>query len=193
MEGLSLPGANLSNVPVWYNYYMKEEWRQVAWSKDYEVSNLGKVRSWKPYGRSNNKPSKPYIKSQWFLNGYPAVILTDGKYRKSCMVHTLVAEAFLGKRPEGHVIAHKDDNRLNNKLNNLRYATRSENIKDALNNNKIKIGENHPNAKLSSLQVAEVKHLVVDLGWTQQRVANLFSVSKSSINQIINNKKRMGG
>lgn len=172
---------------------MKEEWRKVAWSKDYEVSSLGRVRSWKPYGRSKDKPLKPYIKSQWFLNGYPAVILTNGKNRKSCMVHTLVAEAFLGKRPTGYVIAHKDDNRLNNKLDNLRYATRSENIKDALRNNKMKVGEKHPKAKLSSLQVAEVKHLVVDLGWTQQRVANLFNVSKSSINQIINNKKRMGG
>jgi predicted XRE-type DNA-binding protein len=172
---------------------MKEEWRKINWSEDYEVSNLGRVRSWKPYGRSKNKPIKPYIKSQWLLNGYPAVIITNGKDRKSCMVHTLVAESFIGPRPDGYVIAHKDDNRKNNKLNNLRYATRSDNIKDALKNNKMKVGENHPNAKLSSLQVAEVRHLVIDLGWTHQRVANLFNVSKSSVNQIINNKKRVGG
>jgi predicted XRE-type DNA-binding protein len=172
---------------------MKEEWRKLAWSLDYEVSNLGRVRSWKPYGRSLNRPTKPYIKSQWLLNGYPAVILTDGKKRKSCMVHTLVAECFIGPRPKDYVVAHLDDNRKNNKLNNLRYATRSENMKDALKNNKLRVGENHPKSKLSSLQVAEIRHLVVDLGWKQQRVANLFNISKSSVNQIINNKKRVGG
>lgn len=43
-------------------------------------------------------------------------------------VHSLVAEAFLGPRPEGMVIDHKDGNSFNNHYTNLRYCTQKENL-----------------------------------------------------------------
>jgi hypothetical protein len=42
-------------------------------------------------------------------------------------VHTLVAEAFLGRRPDGMVVHHKDHNRRNPRLENLEYITESLN------------------------------------------------------------------
>lgn len=47
--------------------------------------------------------------------------------KKPYYIHELVAETFLGKRPLGMVIDHKDRNKQNNDYRNLWYCTRSEN------------------------------------------------------------------
>lgn len=46
-------------------------------------------------------------------------------------VHDLVAEQFIGPRPEGYDIDHVDGNRSNNHYTNLEYVTRQENIRRA--------------------------------------------------------------
>ena len=46
---------------------------------------------------------------------------------KGHYVHHLVAEAFLGPRPDKLIVDHKDENKLNNYASNLQYITRSEN------------------------------------------------------------------
>lgn len=48
-------------------------------------------------------------------------------------VHCLVAKVFLGNRPEGMDVNHKDGNKLNNNCDNLEYCTRSQNIQHAYN------------------------------------------------------------
>ena len=55
----------------------------------------------------------------------------EGNNKDSCghYVHHLVAEAFHGPRPNGYVVDHKDENKLNNHATNLQYISRSENQK----------------------------------------------------------------
>jgi len=54
------------------------------------------------------------------------IMHADGKLR-SRYIHHLVAEAFLGFRPDGADIDHIDGNRTNNRPDNLRYCSRKEN------------------------------------------------------------------
>lgn len=59
-------------------------------------------------------------------DGYPTVRVRHVR----TTVHRLVAEAFLGKRPNGLVVDHIDRNKQNNHYTNLRYVTLSENSKN---------------------------------------------------------------
>jgi hypothetical protein len=112
---------------------MNEEWRKVPSNQDYEVSNLGRVRSLdkKVYAGRNSyravvgKVLKPGLAS----NGYWTVVL--GRAMGSRTVHSLVAEAFLGPCPTGQEVRHLDGVRTNCNADNLAYGTRLDNINDA--------------------------------------------------------------
>jgi len=57
---------------------------------------------------------------------YLRVYLTQGSYKKNLYVHNLVISAFRRYNPERIIVRHKDDNSLNNCLNNLRLKERTE-------------------------------------------------------------------
>ena len=56
-------------------------------------------------------------------------LYTQGK-NKIRYVHSLVAESFIGPRPEGMEVCHNDGDPTNNHLDNLRYGTSSGNELD---------------------------------------------------------------
>ena len=98
-----------------------EEWRPVVGFSDYEVSDLGRVRSYKRVKVRILHPT---------YNGSGSMrVELAGKKR---LVHILVLEAFVGLRPEGMECRHLDGDFTNNKVENLRWGTRSENILDAV-------------------------------------------------------------
>ena len=103
-------------------------WRPVVyWEGLYEVSDCGRVRS--------VRLSKPRaIRPLPNRRGHLRVMLTHGERRVHAYVHTLVAEAFLGPRPEGLLVCHRDDRKRNNRVGNLYYGTRSDNARDAIAN-----------------------------------------------------------
>lgn len=108
------------------------EWRPVVGFESwYEVSEEG-VRSLR-LGKmlSPSKGGKGrYV--TYGLRGQP------GTGQKTRTFHSLLADAFLGPRPEGMMVLHRDDNRHNNTLKNLYYGTPSDNNHDAVRN-----GKNH--------------------------------------------------
>lgn len=60
--------------------------------------------------------------------GYLSVKLNN----RGIHIHRLVALFYLGKRPHGLCVNHKDANKLNNRPNNLEYVTISENTKHSI-------------------------------------------------------------
>lgn len=113
-----------------------EIWKPVVGFEGlYEVSNLGNVRSLDRYCKGRDGRSELHrgcvLTKQTTWNGYHDVSLSNrsaGIKRKHRPVHALVAEAFLGPRPEKHDILHLDGDRTNNRADNLRYGTRAENL-----------------------------------------------------------------
>lgn len=94
-----------------------EEWRPiVGYEGLYEVSNLGRVRSFK-WGREEIR--KLHITKKGYLE---VGLCKEGK-QKMFKVHRLVAQAFI-PNPEGlPVINHRDENPKNNKVDNLEWCT----------------------------------------------------------------------
>lgn len=104
---------------------MIEQWKSIdGYEGLYEVSNLGNVKS---LGNNANRKDK-FLKPAT-VKGYQQVGLwKDGK-RKKFLVHRLVAQAFLEKPfdPNATDINHKDENPLNNRVENLEWCTRAYN------------------------------------------------------------------
>ena len=104
---------------------MNETWKPVIGWPEYEVSSLGRVRSLK---RKN-----PKILTNTLTNwGYHRVGLCIGKASYTRKVHILVAEAFIGPRPNGLWCLHRDGNKLNNIPSNLYWGTHQDNVNDAM-------------------------------------------------------------
>lgn len=118
---------------------MEEEWRPVpGYEGLYEVSNLGRVRShdrWvlRGFGRKalwKGRILKPRLGSK----GHLFVTLYNEDNGSHRSVHRLVAEAFLPNPEALPVARHLDDDKENNRLDNLSWGTFRDNSQDALRN-----------------------------------------------------------
>lgn len=171
-----------------------EQWRQVD-GFQYEVSNLGRARSQYRMVRYRHgfRPVYPrLLKPGTSSGGYQMVILSRNSKTKSFRVHTLVLEAFVGRKPVGMGCRHLDGNPLNNKLSNLCWGTKSENARDAVKHgtiphpNSAHKGESHGRAKLTNGQVKEIRRR--SGADTVSTLAKEFDVSSATISRIIKRK-----
>jgi hypothetical protein len=107
-----------------------EAWRPVLGFEGlYEVSSLGRVR-----GLKYNKTRDGILRASTDSAGRKNVRLNrDGK-RLPRRVHVLVAEAFIGPRPDGMVARHLDDDPANNNVSNIAWGTYSDNARDCVLN-----------------------------------------------------------
>jgi flavin-dependent thymidylate synthase len=111
------------------NELLNERW--VEFSDGYEVSNLGRIRTYWGQG-ARHKKAKPDIKKITISPNLRAVVSI--KERGALQVSRLTYEAFFGSVPEGKFILHNDDNPLNNRLTNLRIGTMADNANDRMKN-----------------------------------------------------------
>ena len=130
-----------------------ENWKTV-FDGAYEVSDLGNVRRAIP-GVSTfiGRPVLPNFSP----GGYLQVAFSAYGKTKRIYIHHLVMLAFVGERPKGYIVNHKDLNRTNNNLNNLEYITQKENCLHSFKTQGRKRGPSKPPRELKGKQVGE-KH-----------------------------------
>jgi hypothetical protein len=124
-----------------------EELRQIKGFNNYAVSIDGKVWS---------ERSKKFLKERDTGDGYKrAVLYRSGTPNgRSILIHRLVLLAYIGPCPNGHEADHRDRDRGNNNLSNLRWVTKSKNC---IERNTFRFTEkNHPMGKLSELERREI-------------------------------------
>lgn len=163
-----------------------EEWRSVATAEGYEVSNLGRVRSidrvkrFSQIGRGgyevtrNMKVKGCLLRPSPKPNGYLVVHLSG----KREYVHRLVLFAFVGPQPDWMECLHGDENnKANNKLSNLRWGTRSQNVRESMAR-----GERRHNAKLKDKDIPVIRAQLAYRSCAQ--IGADFGVSKAAIRFI---------
>lgn len=175
---------------------IKEIWKSVSvprYENLYEVSNLGRVR------RSASGPRTRIgniLKPGITQNGYPKVVLSrppEGKKRRRITttqsVHALVALAFLGSRPEGFYIDHKDGDKTNCRADNLEYVTDMENYRRALTLGLVKDrkGNQLSWAKLKGEDIPAIRQALRN-GESQKSIAARYGVHRTTIGWIARNK-----
>lgn len=171
----------ISNLPG-------EVWKPVVgWEGLYEVSSMGRVRSLArvvavPYrgGARIHRRRERVLSGSVFNNGYRYVRIGV----RSIGVHALVATAFIGPAPQECVCMHKDDNPLNNRVENLRWGTRADNIADAASKGRLRCGETHHSSKLTRDDVASIRALGAS-GCTTRDIARRYGIAQSTANRII--------
>ncbi len=163
---------------------LAEEWRDVkGYEGLYQVSNLGRARSFhNQYGR--------VIKPVLTQKGYLQVTLSKNGKSRTRPLHILVAQAFIPNPLNKPQVNHMDGNPLNNRFDNLEWATSKENIQHAYKTGLAKSGANHKNAKLTEYQVKEIRrdYIKGDPQYGAMAFAEKFNVNVGVIWGVIYHK-----
>ncbi len=148
-------------------------WKPIG-GTGYSVSSMGRVRN-----DRTGRLLRPMMVGRVGSKRGKVLLCYDGR-QEGRMVSHLVAEAFLGPRPEGMLVLHKNDNAEDNRARNLRYGTQKQNVSDAFKNGKRK--------RLDRISRAAIKRRRA-AGERGRDLAREFGVSEQYVCDIHNGRK----
>jgi len=158
------------------------EWREIPGWPEYRVNRSGEVltsnkRGWSP--QTGWRRLKPFFSK----TGYVCYDFWRDGRRSKMKAHRIVLMTFVGPS-NGLDACHNNGNKLDNRLENLRWDTRKENIRDSVRHGT----HSRFNAgKLKRDQVLEIKRLLAS-GESQMQIGRKFGVSGVCIWKIANGK-----
>jgi hypothetical protein len=168
--------------------YKIGEFVEIVGFKNYRINKQGIVIS---FAHKHEKILTPYLNT----NGYYYVTL--GKTKKGmCIkknVHRLLAETFLSNPENKLCINHINSNKTDNRLENLEWATHSENINHGVLYGNIGFGEeHHACSKLSNQDVIDIRNFL-NAGGSGKEVSEKYKISSSYVTLLRQNKRRRYG
>lgn len=163
----------------------QERWLPVVGYEGlYEISDHGRLRRIKS-GIGVPRTGIPLVPCD--NNGYRQYTLHDGK-QAVIAAHRLVADAFLGPRPPGLQVNHKNLDKADNRAENLEYVSCADNVRHSIERQgrNSPRGESHPNAKLTETKVRTIRRIYPRWGW--RVLAQRFGVSEGAIQGVLERK-----
>lgn len=153
------------------NIYIRIGYKKIS-GFDYLISTNGDVFSLKKFITLKQYEDK---------EGYLSVSLRLGETNHFKKVHRLVAESFIPNPKNKPQVNHISGVKQDNKHINLEWATQEENMIHAVENNLL-------STKLSTEDVVEIKQLLNEGNLTGTKIAELYSVSRTTIYGIKNGR-----
>jgi len=186
----SIWGASPFPLP---SVLLLEYWKPVlGYEGWYEVSNMGNVlRVATRYG----SPAQRRLSLEYHSNGYVRVPITLQGNSRHMRVHVLVMAAFVGAKPHGYQINHKNFDKRNNRLSNLEYVTPSDNMKHAIAGgmakppSQVAVNRNGRSFKLTRAQVDYIRQQPRSVSGVS--LAKMFGLSTGHVSDIRNHKCRV--
>ena len=164
---------------------MTETWKPIkGYEGLYEVSNYGRVKSlnW------NGKGTVGYMTLRKKNTGYLAVLLSKNGVSKYALVHRLVATAFIPNPENEETINHIDEDKTNNRADNLEWCSRTENVRKYKLNHKGFVQRKKKNAS-AVLQIDKSGN-IVNIWNSIASVHNELNYNNWSISQCCENKRK---
>lgn len=164
------------------------EWKNIPdYEELYQISDTCVVKRLVGWQCTKERIIKPYKRRKYLCVG-----LHKNGHKKSHMIHRLMLETFIGPCPKGKEGCHNDGNPENNLIENLRWDTRSANVKDSIKHNTRfqadNTGSKNHFAKLNEKQVRIIRWLLKENKLSLTEIAKIFGVHYSTIYDIKNNK-----
>lgn len=148
--------------------------KEIENSKGYKVTVEGHV--------FNSQGQR--MKTKVGYRGYEQVhIVSSSGGRMYCLVHRLVAQAYIENPENKPVVNHIDGNKVNNHYSNLEWVTQRENMLHAANILGVGLGENSGNAIYTEDQIHSVCKLL-ELGHINKDVSDVTGVKQHTVSLI---------
>lgn len=179
----------------------QEIWKDIVGDNNYQISNLGNVRSKdmvliksngvKEYKHHiKGRVLTPYVTGKGYKKGkgYLTIRISNNKGKK---IHRLVAEAFIPNPDNLPQVNHIDGNTFNNSVDNLEWCTAKKNIEHSVNMGLHAVGENVKYSKLTEKQVVEIRNTYIcgDRNWGAMPLSRKYGVAPTTIRNIVKEKK----
>lgn len=119
------------------------------------------------------------------LNGYRVVSIRNNTTKLQCRVHRIIWIAANGVIPDGYVIDHINNNKEDNRLENLQLLTPEENSHKAKDDGLYKTGFDNKATKLDPDLKDEIAFLYNCTEFTMRELAEVYGIGKSRIQQIV--------
>lgn len=158
---------------------MKEIWKPIAgYEGRYEVSNYGNIASLK-YARGSNRRVLKQSTNTW---GYSQVTLSKDKVKTNRTVHRLVAEAFIDNPNGFSQVNHIDENKSNNRSDNLEWCDSTKNINHGSRNERV-------SNTLKQAVIATLPDGTEERYNSVQEAADTLGISHSTISQAVHKRR----
>lgn len=165
---------------------VEEIWKPIeGYEGLYEVSNLGRVKSFAIPAMKQGKILKPNKKS----NGYMRIILCKNGVHKFVYIHRLVAEAFVPNPENKPCVNHIDNERANNHADNLEWCTQKENVRHAAKQGRL-CKENGIKAGIKTRKAVVATNGVHTIHFKSMRDAERSGFNMRSVWRCCNRKRK---